>query len=158
MNMQQEKRIVYREDSFVLRLVNENDLDLLLTWANDQEVRRNSFQQKQITYEEHCAWFKRAMEDADQRLYLLEKDGSPIGQIRLGIEGDSAEISYSIANGERGRGYGKELIRLLKEAVRREEPGIRKLTAKTKPGNDASIKCFTGNGFEEEYRQYALKL
>ena len=39
---------------YYLRNNCKDDIDLLFVWANDFSVRQNSFNSKQISYEEHC--------------------------------------------------------------------------------------------------------
>ena len=36
-----------------LRTADENDMDLLFQWANDPDVRKNSFHSEPISYETH---------------------------------------------------------------------------------------------------------
>lgn len=143
-----------------LRKADENDVDILYTWANDETVRRNSFSVDPIPYEEHVSWYKKLLEDSGKVQYILEKEDhgtvSQIGQIRLDLDHEkmTAEIGYSVAREYRGLGYGKELIRLLIEAVKQEYPDIQKLIAKVKPDNVASHKAFLDSGFELKYNEF----
>gem|GEM_PF-197057 len=81
----------------------------------------------------------------------------PAGQIRLSLTPSMttdkaaycAEIGYSIAQEERGKGYGRMIIRLTEELIRNECPRIRFLTASVLKHNTASRKVFQANGFAE---------
>lgn len=141
-----------------LRKAEPADMELLLEWANDKSVRKNAFHTAKISYEEHQRWFKKLLADETQVQYILTDGTSNIGQIRIGICDGCAEADYSIAVKYRGKGYGKEIIRLLTETVKRDFPEIKKITGKVKPENDVSIHCFADNGFCEIYRAYEYKL
>ena len=41
-----------------LRKVNLNDVELIFKWANDPDVRNNSFNTNQIVWDEHVKWFR----------------------------------------------------------------------------------------------------
>jgi RimJ/RimL family protein N-acetyltransferase len=74
------------------------------------------------------------------------------------MDGDEASIHYSIAPGERGKGYGKLLIEMASAELHKTHPEIKKILAGVKPDNPASQKCFTSNGYEEKYIIYELNL
>ncbi len=137
-----------------LRKADMTDLDMLFEWANNELVRQNAFNTEQISYEEHKKWFKELLDDSKQIQFIMYSGSEPIGQARLSIHMDEAEIDYSIASEKRGMGYGKELIYLLQKIVSNEYTSIRKLVAKVKTSNAASICCFRKNGFSETYSQY----
>lgn len=145
-------------DSLRLRKATEADIETLFHWANEKSVRENSFDSHVITFDEHTAWFHRLMSDPNKAQYILLLNDEPIGQIRLHIDGDEAEISYSISKAVRGCGYGKELIRLIIKQVKIDYPYVAKLIAKVKPSNAASYYCFNKNGFEEIYQQLEYDL
>ncbi len=131
-----------------LRKGTMGDIDLIFGWANDPVTRANSFSTDPIPYEDHVNWFGRMMDNPDRILYIMMADEQPVGQIRLDIEGEEAEISYSIAPDKRGQGYGGHIIRLICEEVRKNMPEVLRLTASVKTANLASQKCFINNGFE----------
>ena len=145
-----------QSEELYLRAAIPSDMDMLFRLANDETVRNNSFHTAPISYEEHIEWFRKMMEDDSQLQFVIMADGQPIGQIRLTLDGDNAEIGYSIIPEKRGIGLGGEAIHLIKTLVRREYPYIRKLTAYVKPENVASIYCLEENGFRETYRHYEL--
>lgn len=141
-----------------LRNAGESDLDLLFQWINDKEVRKNSFQTKEITYEEHQKWFMDMLqrEDVKQYIYVLEEES--VGQIRICLNKEEAEISYSIAPKYRCMGYGKQMITALKKVVQEEYPKVKRLVAQVKPENVASQKVFLDCGYQEKCREYVLDL
>lgn len=141
------------DKTLCLRKATILDVDILFEWVNDKVTRQNAFDSHIITFEEHVAWFDRMMNDSNQAQYILELGDKAVGQIRLSIKNQEAEISYSILNSVRGCGYGGIIIDLIKKQAREDFPFIRKLVGKVKVSNVASYRCFVKNDFEETYRQ-----
>jgi RimJ/RimL family protein N-acetyltransferase len=151
--------VLYDSDSnLYLRLATLNDKDLLFEWANDVVTRQNSFSTKQISYSEHCNWFDSMMKNANRFQYIVMQDSLPVGQVRIDIEGSSAEISYSIAPDYRGKGFGTKALSLIKEEVEKNHPKITRLFGQIKPENTASQKAFIKEGFEQVSRQYVITI
>ncbi len=141
-----------------LRKATMQDMDLIYEWANDSVVRINSFNSYPIQYDTHVKWFNRIMSDESVLQFILMDDDTPVGQIRLNIEGDEAEIGYSIALLYRGKGYGHKVLQLIAEEVKARHQEIKCLVAKVKPENIASSKLFEHEGYEMKYSCYTLKL
>ncbi|MBO7355258.1 MAG: GNAT family N-acetyltransferase, partial [Lachnospiraceae bacterium] len=141
-----------------LRKAVPEDMDLLFKWANDPEVRRNSFNSDPILYEEHCRWFEKMMSDPTQVQYILMAGDKPAGQIRFTLADDEALIGYSIAPGIRGLGLGKAMLELAAARIREDHPEVKKLIGRVKPENTGSGKCFEKSGYEERYREFVLKI
>lgn len=146
-----------------LRRVRPDDVDLLYEWANDPEVRQNAFNTARIPYESHVRWFAGLLADASAYQYILCDGGVPVGQIRLNIEDGNALIDYSVSAGNRGKGYGSQLLGLIRRQVSEDRiQGVIKLMGRVKPENAASARAFEKNGFEKsataEYLQYDLLL
>ena len=73
-----------------------------------------------------------------------------MGMYRLDREEEGAfEISYSIAQEYRERGYGKAMLSAGEALLREKHPDAVKLTAKVKKGNEASRHLFVALGYEE---------
>ncbi len=141
-----------------LRKVEPDDIDLLFQWTNDAETRRNSFDSHTISLSEHREWFGKMIKDPDRIQYIMMNGGTPVGQIRVDITGEDAEISYSIAPTERSKGFGGQIIKLLTEQIKEDCPQIKTVRGLVKPQNKASIACFEENGFCEMYRTYEMDL
>ncbi len=122
-----------------LREVTEDDKDLLYHWCNDPQCRANSLNSEFISYETHCKWFERKLEDEDSYMYICMNEDKPAGQIRVDCLDGIGTISYSIAKEHRGMGLGYEMLRLLEKDI---PPTIKKLHAVVKAENSASQKCF----------------
>ncbi len=147
-----------QKEELYLREAMLSDIDMLFKLANDETVRKNAFHMAPISYGEHKEWFGRMIEDDSQLQFILMSGSLRVGQIRLTLNGDSAEIDYSIVSEKRGMGYGKKMVQLIKGLLHTRYPSIQKLTAKVKPSNAASIYCFEENGFQETYEQYEFNM
>lgn len=141
-----------------LREAAEADLELLLAWANDPQVRNNSFSTAQISREEHQEWFRKLQRDPDRKQYIFMAGQTPVGQIRVAVEADSAEIGYSVFREYRGRGYGKKMLALLPGQLKQDFPGVRVLTARVKEGNTASEQAFLKSGYHRTSTSFACEL
>lgn len=141
-----------------LRKATTEDMDLLFVWANDKTLRANSFSSEQIPYEDHVNWFMRTMKSETIDIYILIDDGIPVGQIRLDISGEDAEISYGISAPYRGKGYGKLILQKFYDLVKSEYPDIKRLIARVKPDNNASKKILEREGYTMKYVCYNMEL
>lgn len=142
-----------KEDIF-LRDAEYSDMELIYEWANDEEVRKNSFQSHKITMEEHRAWYENKMKSESTLFYILMNKENPIGQIRLELEENFAQINYSIAKSFRGKGFGKAIIELSEKKLKQEYPHIRKMIAEVKAENASSQNVFERSGYKKVYIAY----
>lgn len=130
-----------------LRKVSEKDCRLIWKWANDPEVRAESFTSKAIPYCNHVVWFERKINDPDCHLYIVENsDRKPLGQVRLEIEGNNATISISLDREFRGKGYGTKIIVLASQKIFKISD-VNVIHAYIKKGNIASELAFQKAGF-----------
>ena len=132
-----------------LRKAQWEDMDMLFQWANDGEVRKNSFSMQPIANEEHIAWFKK-IRGGQSQIYILEDGEDKIGTLRLDFDGNEVTVSYSIAAEYRKKGYGTVLIRLAEEKV----PQRTLMKAFVKQENVASNKIFQKLGYKRDGTQY----
>lgn len=141
-----------------LRDAEESDVDLLFQWANDESVRKNSFSTQDISYNDHVKWFKNVLSFKNIRQFIFIHDGEPVGQIRMSLQGQEAEIGYSVCKEKRQMGFGKEMLFLLTQKVKQDYPQLKKLTAKVKPDNIASQKAFLDMGYDLKYYNFEIDL
>lgn len=130
---------------YLLRKAETNhDALLLFDWANDSNVRTNSFNKEPISFIDHYNWFNNKINNKDTVIYILtDIYKSNIGQIRVDKVDEYFEIDYSIALFYRGKGFGNKIVQLLLA-----ELGNVNYLAKVKIENIASNKVFINNGFE----------
>lgn len=138
----------YYKTKIQIRDATEADLDFLFNLANDEEVRQQSFSTREISFDEHTAWFKSVLEDPNRLLYLFFVDKIFLGQIRFDLMVDNAVVSISVQSGFRGLGLGPELLRLaLSKLKLKRGIKIKDVYAYVKDRNLASKKTFVKAGF-----------
>jgi RimJ/RimL family protein N-acetyltransferase len=141
-----------------LREAEAGDVDLLYEWVNDATTRQSSFDSHIISYEEHTNWFQKVLKDKNTYQYIYIRQGVPVGQVRVKVKNDVAELGYSIAPEYRMMGYGKEIIFLVKNLICSEHKQVRKIIANVKPENIGSKKMLLDNGFTEEYVAFSYQV
>lgn len=131
-----------------LKKADISDAMTLFEWTNENEVRQNSFQSNPIKLNDHMTWFQQKIISSTSQIFILFNNEIPIGQIRIEIVEDMLEISYSIDFLQRGQGYGKMIIKLVEQKVKK----LNKTTTimgKVKKENIASIKAFEANAYKK---------
>jgi len=111
------KENIMDKQKLYLRVVNKNDIELIFKWSNDSVVRENSFSSEPIKWEEHRKWFIEILENKNVYFFILMKNDSEVGQVRIKIENSYITISYSISSEYRGLGYGKSILILLEKKI-----------------------------------------
>lgn len=133
-----------------LRVVEEADLRLLLSWRNDVDVRRFMFTSREIEWDEHCAWYRRCMAEAGRQLLIFEADGVGCGFMNLsGIgRGRVADWGFFVAPGA-PRGTG---LRMGAATLNRvfNQYGVHKLCGQAISNNDRSVRFHRRLGFRQE--------
>lgn len=134
-----------------LRRATMDDALDVFAWRNDETTRKNSFTQEEISEDNHLKWFKRKLDDNNCIMYILEDGGMSVGSIRLDITDRIGEISYMIAPDSRGKGFGKEIIKLLNNALELNDFSsgnrLQSLVGFVNEDNVASARCFEENGY-----------
>jgi [ribosomal protein S18]-alanine N-acetyltransferase len=128
-----------------LRAFTEDDATAVSTWATDPD--------------EVAAWCSRTgatvpadvivgwSRQPDVRSRMLVVAGTPIGYGEIWIDDDEKEVELArviVALQARGRGHGRDLIRLLVAEARRSYPDV---FLRVVPGNAAAIACYRAAGF-----------
>lgn len=144
--------------STYLRRATKEDCDLLFEWVNDTEVRKSAFSTNKISYEEHQKWFFNLLKDDNRVQYIYIYNDEAVGQIRIDIDADIAEIDYSICASKRGMGHGKNMLQLLYNQIRVDFPNVKRLMGKVKSENIASQRTFLDVGYEEKYKAFEISV
>ncbi len=151
--MESEKR-----GQIYLREAVASDVELLYIWANEPMVRKNSFHTEKISYEEHQKWFSGVMTSSECKQYILMDGNEAVGQIRVKTESDIGEISYSVKKEKRCLGYGRMMLGLVREKIKKDFPFVKRIQGKVKPENIASQRVFIEEGFSEVCNVYEISV
>jgi UDP-2,4-diacetamido-2,4,6-trideoxy-beta-L-altropyranose hydrolase len=146
-------RAVLIEKEIKLRLVRENDCQLLFEWAQDPVARAASFHSAPISWEDHSRWFAERMQDPQSVIHIGENaSGEPVGVVRFQIKEESAVLSVNVAPHFRGEGRGKELILFSTRDLVRAHL-VQWVDAFVKPENQASVRLFEASGFHRNGKE-----
>lgn len=145
--------------TITLRPATSGDEALLLRWANDPQVRANSFSPNLITRSDHHNWFRQGLADPNRLLLIATaSDGCPIGQIRfdrqpLSTQDGSAEatVDLSLDRCVRGFGLADDLVHLGLQVMEQTWGPDIEAVADVLTTNMASNACFSRAGFIEEF-------
>lgn len=131
-----------------VRLARLEDEGLLLRWANEPAVRRNSFHPQPIVREVHQRWFYERLRNMDNcQIYIGESEGGlPVGQVRFDRQEGGWEIDLSLAVEARGVGLGKRLLEAAMLELRKNQAGVQ-VFGRVKPENTRSCRIFEELGF-----------
>ena len=139
----------YRKNS-VFREIKKEDCLKIFEIANDEEVRKSSFNCDKIDLETHKKWFNRILNDDTTGFMVLEYGQDIIGQLRFDFDEKYPVISISLNKKYRGLGLSKYLlnngINYIKENYNQNT-----LIADIKKSNARSISFFEAMGFKKEY-------
>ena len=133
----------YKNNS-VFRPIQKGDCLRIFEIANDEEVRKSSFNSDKIPLEDHKKWFENILNDDSVKFYVLEYDSDLIGQLRLYFDEKYPVISISLNKKYRGLGLSKVLLTKGLELV------DGKVVAYIKKDNSRSISFFKSMGFNKE--------
>ena len=134
---------------FTVRPALLEDESLLLNWANDPLVRKNSFDTNIIDADTHRFWFFKKLRSPDStQIFIVQTEsGLPIGQVRFERRDNAWEISYSLAAMARGRDLSAPFL----QAAIREFRRTRKSSlvfGRVKNSNYESQRVFERLGFQ----------
>lgn len=137
-----------------LRKVTIEDSVILFKWRNEPSTRRSSFNDNLIEYDSHMKWLCSTLHNSNVIFLILECNRIPVGQIRLNVDSNTAEISYSIGESFRGYGYGRKILILIEDVVNKYFCNIVYFKALVKKENVASRYLFKSLNYAEiEYNE-----
>ena len=136
-----------------LRPADLSDEERLLEWRNEPTTRAGSLTEGEVSPDDHYRWLSRKLADPDCALFIVLAGTEPLGQVRVDRVGEGiGEISIGLAPEARGRGIGREALRLAAEEAR-ERLGVTTLRAFVKADNEASLRAFAAAGYTEFSRR-----
>ncbi len=133
----------YKNNS-TFRSIQKEDCLKIFEIANDDEVRKSSFNSEKILLEDHKNWFKNILNDDSVKFYVLEYEDDLIGQLRLDFDEKYPVISISLNKKYRGLGLSKILLSKGLELI------DGRVIAYIKKENIRSISFFKSMGFKKE--------
>lgn len=131
-----------------LRPAQSDDVGTVFAMRNLLEIVRWTESGREVTMEEHRGWFASRMAGSDNRLFLIEVEGTPAGAIDLAMRRGEVIISIYLLSPLRGRGHGRRLIRQACDTARACW-GPLTVVARILSDNTPSLHAFGASGFVE---------
>ncbi|TBU91662.1 UDP-4-amino-4,6-dideoxy-N-acetyl-beta-L-altrosamine N-acetyltransferase [Stutzerimonas kirkiae] len=135
----------------VLRPINPEELELMLAWRNAPSVRANMYTRHEISLAEHLAWWSRIQGRSDQKYFMYEFQGAPLGIVAFtGIDRTNQNSSwafYASPQAQKGTGSKMEFV-ALEYAFRNIQ--LHKLCCEVLAFNTPVIKLHQKFGFKVE--------
>lgn len=128
--------------SIVLRCATEADAERLLEWVNTPDSLAGKLvTSAPIDRPSHLAWLARRLADPETKLWVIEHNHRPIGQLRAERRAGAWEIDIFLDRIARGGGRAQRALLV----------GLAQLDAKARarvrPSNTASQRLFERTGF-----------
>ena len=142
-----------KEKKIKLRELRENDMELLNSLMNDEEVEHNVIGwSKPVTMSEQMQWYRNISNDQNIRYAIVDINDTEIygtGIIsRIDWKNGNCSIDIKLDKRCQNHGYGSEAISLLlKHAF--DELNMNSVNVKIISYNIASQKAFEKNGFKK---------
>lgn len=134
-------------ENLQIRPVKGSDCELLFKWANEKLVRSNAINKELISWEDHLQWFSIRISSEVTKIFIMETNGIPVGQVRF--DRDNAGvwiIDYSVDPAHRSKGYGYLLLTYGMNEFPADE---RRFIGYVRSSNEASKKVFEKIGFKQ---------
>lgn len=124
------------------------DAFMYYEWANEENVRQQSFSSKKISLEDHIKWFEGKLADPKCIMLVFENEDSiPAGQVRLQKESEDAFVlGISVDIIFRGKGLAVEMLTKTSNYFFDSFPK-KKIYAFIKKKNIASVNSFEKAGY-----------
>ncbi|MET0394925.1 MAG: GNAT family N-acetyltransferase [Chitinophagaceae bacterium] len=129
------------------RLAAPEDCRLYFDWANDADVRANSYSPGKIEWENHQRWFHKRIASPDSYMLVFYAGTEPVGQLRLDrISDTDLLLDLSVDKAWRSRKVGKQMMAAGRDILVKFFPWMR-IKGEPHRDNIASIKMLEAAGF-----------
>ena len=138
-----------KENGFRIREVREKDCYDLWIWRNHPEVRRWSFDKKEIDYRHHLGWFRKMSESKHSTIYVAESEKSEkLGQVRFQKDKEGpAYVNINLNPDFLKRRLGNKILREATLKYLGENRKVMEVRAEILEGNTTSKKAFQKAGY-----------
>lgn len=128
-----------------LRPASFEDIGFLFDLRNEPTVREASFNPAPVDWNTHTSWFRRCKSDGSL-IYIVEINGVASGYVRFHpINSCDFDVAVALMPDARGQGAGSMAIAMASDLA--EAAGARRLIARIRPENTASIRAFESAGY-----------
>ncbi|NPV71900.1 MAG: GNAT family N-acetyltransferase [Firmicutes bacterium] len=135
-----------------LRPFTSEDVDRLMAWETDSEVRR-WMGGRFSSPGEARQWFLLVRKSRSRKVYVIQAGTAAIGYIvleNINYRAGSLEVRICIGDGGfRNRGFGQRAITSLLDMMRRKA-AFKEVYLRVDPDNVRAIRCYEKCGFRKE--------
>lgn len=153
---------IHSKYGFEFKKMDHSDIQMTYGWATNEIIRKFSFNQEKITWEEHELWFNRQLKDVNCYYYLFKYNKTPVGSLRVNCEGDFGIISFLIDPKFHGLGFGHKIIECGISYFKQNISNIKQFKAYVMFENEASKRIFENQNFQKinegEIIEYIIKI
>ena len=151
---------VYQSESLMSNIINltkagTTDINDIFEWRNHPDIRKNSFNQELLSWEEHEKWFMAKLKNPDTTAYMAYYGEKKVGTIRFESKESVIKTSVMLNPDFLSKGFGSKVIKLGVEKFIREKRPSKSLIAEIKKDNVASAKAFKKAGYKESHVTYS---
>lgn len=137
------------EGPISLRPAATGDEEMVFRWRNDPFIVARASLQREISWEEHQRWFIQTVAGNNRRMFIVEHDGTPVGQVRFDRESErDCVISAYLLPAFMGQGWGLQAIRTGCELIFMEWK-VERVIACVRFDNLGGFSAFRKAGFIE---------
>ncbi|QQZ29928.1 UDP-4-amino-4,6-dideoxy-N-acetyl-beta-L-altrosamine N-acetyltransferase [Thiothrix subterranea] len=135
----------------LLRNIEENEIELMLSWRNHPTIRANMYNQHEITIDEHVIWWNKVKSSKTEKYFLYELKGVATGIVGFNnINKQNNNSSWAFyASPEAAKGTGTKMEFLALEYAF-NILNLHKLYCEVLSFNSSVIKLHKKFGFSEE--------
>ena len=137
-----------------LRPATVEDATLLFEGRNAASVRRWAFNGELIEWDSHLCWFNQSLINAQRLLLIADTGQGAVGVLRYDREGERAEVSIYLLQGQAGLGWGRVLLDSGERYLRQHWPDVRMIEARVLAGNDVSVTLFKKAGYVQAEQHF----
>lgn len=133
-----------------LRPANDGDAERMFAWVNSVDsLASKRFTSAAIPWETHVSWLAGMLRNPAARLWIVEQEGHPVGQLRLAPDGDGRRlVDIYIVPEARQSGLAAAAVRLALAQAARLWP-CEPVLAEVLTQNQPSHRLFRSLGFRE---------
>ena len=132
-----------------IRIAEFSDLEKIFKWRNIDMIVTLSSSQKTVTHREHSQWFKKAINNPNIKILIIENNGLPVGQIRFEKKNkdNACDVSIYLIPGEQSKGIGSIAIVKGIAFIKKQWKKIESINANIRKENKKSKLFFERNFF-----------
>ena len=135
----------------LLRPIKDKELELMLSWRNEPDVRNNMYTTHEISLTEHREWWKRMNDSSTSCYFIYESQGKPLGIVGFTDIDEANQNSswafYASSKAPKGTGSRMEFLALNYAFY---ELNVHKLCCEVLAFNTPVIKLHEKFGFKVE--------